>query len=179
MKTISKINSGIIPKFHQYLCKTFFWIAGCLIFSIAFIISYDVAMRYFFNRPTSWATDFAEYFLLYGTFLSASWILKLDGHVKVTVLQEFLGARARLILEIINSVIGAVACAVLSWQGFHDTWDTYIQGILQIRPITIPKWIIMWVIPFGLLLFSSYFLRNFFGQLSQLKSFKIAGKSEN
>ena len=100
----------------------------------------------------------------------------MNGHVKVTVLQELLGDKARLVLEIINSLIGTVACAVLSWQGFYDTWETCVQGILKIRPVTVPKWTIMWVIPFGLLLFSSYFLRNLIGLLPQLKNFTTAGK---
>ena len=176
MKTIKKIDPNFFLKIHEYLCKVFFWIGGCLIFSIAFITSYEVGMRYFFNKPTSWAIDFAEYFLLYGTFFGAAWILKLDGHVKVTVLQELLGRKAKLVLEIINSFIGTVSCAVLSWQGFHDTWETFAQGILRIRPVTIPKWTIMWVIPFGLLLFSSYFLKNFISLVLQLKNNPAAEK---
>lgn len=171
MKKIIKSATNIFIKFHEYFCKIFFWIGGCLIFSVAFITSYEVGMRYFFNKPTSWAIDFSEYFLLYGTFFGAAWILKLDGHVKVTVLQELLGGRIKLVLEIVNSLIGTVACAVLSWQGFYDTWETFMQGILRIRPVTVPKWTIMWVIPFGLLLFSSYFLRNLIRLLPQFKNY--------
>jgi len=154
---------------HEYLCKAFFWIGGCLICSIAFTVSYEVGMRYFFNRPTSWAIDFAEYSLLYGTFFGAAWILKMEGHVKVTVLQELLGPKARVIVDFMNSIIGAVACGILFWRGTLDTWDTYVRGVLHIRPVTVPKWLLMWIIPFGLLLFGSYFVRNAFSLFSQMR----------
>ena len=48
-------------KIYDSICKCFFWVGGLLLFAAAFITSYDVIMRYFFIKPTSWANDFVEY----------------------------------------------------------------------------------------------------------------------
>lgn len=157
-------------KFHEQFCKACYWAGGILLFIMAFTVSYDVFMRYFLTRPTSWSIDFAEYTLLYSTFLAAAWLLKMDGHVKVSVLQEKLGKKMRLVLDIINSVIGAIACAILTWVGAKETIESYVQNVLIIRPVTVPKWLILWVIPFGFFLFFTYFIRNIFSLASELRS---------
>lgn len=163
-------------KIHEKLCESCFWIGAIILFLIAFTTSYEVAVRYFFNRPTSWAIDFGEYFLLYSTFLTLAWILKLDGHIKVTLIQERLGTRSRLTLDIVNSFIGAIACGVLTVIGVIETRDIIFRSVLHIRPVTIPKWIVMWIVPFGLFLFCTYFLRTAFSLISQLRSLKSTSR---
>ncbi len=54
--------------FHEKLCQGLFWAGGILLFLAAMATCYDVFMRYFFNRPTSWSIDFVEYTLIYSTF---------------------------------------------------------------------------------------------------------------
>jgi C4-dicarboxylate transporter, DctQ subunit len=165
-----KPRESKILKFHDQLCKGCYWVGGVMLFIMAFTVSYDVFMRYFFTRPTSWSIDFAEYILLYSTFLAAAWLLKMDGHVKVTVLHDKLGKKAQLVMDIINSVIGAMACVIMTWVGAKETVESYLQNVLIIRPVTVPKWVILWVIPFGFFLFFTYFIRNIFSFVSQLRS---------
>jgi C4-dicarboxylate transporter DctQ subunit len=154
---------------HDFLSKGCFYIGALLLFLMAITTSYDVAMRYFFVRPTSWALDFNEYILCYSTFFAAAWILKLDAHVKVSIILERFGAKGQRILNAVNSVIGALACVVLTWRTAIDTWDTYVEHVLIIRPVIVPKWAVLWVIPFGFLLLGLYFVRNAFFFLSSRK----------
>jgi C4-dicarboxylate transporter DctQ subunit len=165
-----KPRENKILELHEQLCKGCYWAGGILLFIMAFTVSYDVFMRYFFTRPTSWSIDFAEYILLYSTFLAAAWLLKMDGHVKVTVLHDKLGKKAQRVLDMINSVIGALACGILTWVGAKETVESFIDKVLIIRPVTVPKWAILWVIPFGFFLFLTYFLRNIFALLSECPS---------
>ncbi len=165
-----KKSGNKIFKFHEKFCKGCYWAGGILLFIMAFTVSYDVFMRYFFTRPTSWSIDFAEYILLYSTFLAAAWLLKTDGHVKVTVLHDKLGKKAQRFLDIINSIIGALACAVMTWVGAKETVESYLANVLIIRPVTVPKWMILWVIPFGFFLFFTYFVRNIFDLSSEGRS---------
>lgn len=146
-------------KAHDYLCNTCYTIGGILLFFTAFTTSYDVFVRYFFNSPTIWSVDYVEYSLLFSTFLAAPWLLKIDGHVKVTFIHERLSKRTKTLVDIFNYSVGAIVCGILAWEGTMDTWESYIKGTLIVRPITIPKWVIMWVIPFGLFLLCTYFVR--------------------
>ena len=166
-------------KGHERLCKTCFWIAGTLLFTTAFTTTYDVCVRYFLNSPTNWSIDFVEYTLLYCTFLGAAWILKLDGHVKVTLIYDKLPPKIKLALDVFNMGVGALACGILTWQGAVEAWDAYVNHILIIRPITVPKWTIMWVIPFGLFLFCTYFVRNFFILWSDWRSGRTESRQED
>lgn len=165
-----RILGNYLIKFHDYLSKGCFYAGGLMIFFMSLMISYDVAMRYFFIRPTSWATDFGKYIICYSTFMAAGWILKLDGHVKITILSERLGIKMRLLLNTLSSMIGAVACFIIMWQGFVDSWDLYRRNVLIIRPVIVPKWLIIWIIPFGILLLCIYFTRNVFLFLSEFRS---------
>jgi TRAP-type C4-dicarboxylate transport system permease small subunit len=157
-------------KIHDHVSKGCFYVGAIMLMAIALTTSYDVTMRYFFTRPTVWANDFGKYFLCYSTFLAAAWILKLDGHVKVTIVAERLGPSARCVLNIANSMIGALACLILLWRGIIDTWGAFAKDILIIRPVVVPKWLILWIIPFGLILLCLYFIRNVFANLSELRS---------
>ena len=155
---------------HDSVSKGCFYIGAILLFLMAFMTSYDVAMRYFFVRPTSWALDFNEYILCYSAFFAAGWILKLDAHVKVTVISERLSPKGQSLLNLINSLIGASVCGILVRRTAIDTFDAYRQGVLIIRPIVVPKWMILWVIPFGFGLLGLYFFRNIFRHGTDFKS---------
>jgi C4-dicarboxylate transporter DctQ subunit len=165
-----KLHVGRILKIHEHLCHGLFWAGGFLLFFAALATCYDVSMRYIFNRPTSWSIDFVEYCLLYSTFLGAAWILKMDGHVRMTIFLDKLETNRRRWAEITNSIIGGLACLFLAVQGTIETWDAYSRGIIIVRPVAVPKWTILWVIPFGLFLFCTYFARNVFSLLSQKRS---------
>jgi C4-dicarboxylate transporter, DctQ subunit len=160
--------------FHEKLCQGLFWAGGILLFLGAMTTCYDIFMRYFFNRPTSWSIDFVEYTLIYSTFFGAAWILKEDGHVKMTILTDHLRPRKRAQVEIVNSTIGALACLILCAQGVIETWGAIADRIVIVRPVPVPKWAILWVIPFGLFLFATYFIRNLFTQISRLRTEKRA-----
>jgi TRAP-type C4-dicarboxylate transport system permease small subunit len=99
----------------------------------------------------------------------------MGNHVRVNLLDQKVGKRTRIILDFFTATIGAVVCAIVAWQGAIDTLDAYIREVLIVGPVTVPKWLITWIIPFGLLLFSSYFLRNafrFFYELVSISSIK-------
>ena len=156
--------------FHEKLCRGLFWAGGALLFLAAMATCYDIFMRYFFNRPTAWSIDFVEYTLLYSTFFGAAWILKEDGHVKMTILSDRLQPGRRRQVEIVNLSIGALACLILAAQGVIETWGAIADRIIIVRPVPVPKWAILWVIPFGLFLFATYFIRNLFSLISRMKS---------
>jgi TRAP-type C4-dicarboxylate transport system permease small subunit len=158
-----------VLRVHDYLCDGCFWIGGFLLFIMVFTTTYDVIMRNLFSRPTRWSIDFAEYSLMFSCFLAAAWLCKTDNHIKITMVQEKLEKKAKLKLEIFNFSIGAITCALLAWRGAIDLLDAIEQKTLITRSLTIPKWLLFWVIPFGLFLFSTYFIRNVFSLISQLK----------
>lgn len=145
-------------------------LAAWMMFAMALIVTYEVCVRYFFNSPTMWVNDFTDYIMLYSTFMVAAWLLKQEGHVRLTFLQEHLSSRANNIMNVINNFLGAIACMLLFYYGVVDVCDAIAKKIELARPIPVPKYLIIGVIPFGLLLFSLQFLRRAFGALTELKA---------
>ena len=80
-------------------------IVACLSIIFAFIILYDVVMRYAFNAPTRWAFDvttqmYAFYFVMLG-----GYALKHQSHVRVDLITETFSDGLRRMVEIAGYVI--------------------------------------------------------------------------
>jgi TRAP-type mannitol/chloroaromatic compound transport system permease small subunit len=68
-----------------------------------FVYYYEVIARYVFNSPTNWAHE--SMFLMFGMqyLLSGAFALRDDAHVRVDVLYEKLGERAKAVTDVITS----------------------------------------------------------------------------
>jgi TRAP-type C4-dicarboxylate transport system permease small subunit len=163
-------QTGIfLLRVHDRICDGCYRVAAWMIFSMAVIMCYEVLVRYFFNRPTIWVADFTDYIMLYSTFFISAWLLKHDGHVRLTILYEHLSKRSRQISDMINSFIGAIVCGFVFWYSARDTWDAVKKSISLPRAVPVPKYLILGVISFGCLLLLVQFLRNGFKFLRDLE----------
>jgi C4-dicarboxylate transporter DctQ subunit len=147
-----------------------FYFGAFLLFVMTMSIGYEVTVRYFFLRPTVWALDFSEYILVYSTFLAAPWILKNNGHTSITLLIDILSEKVRNIFLFCSSLVGALVCAVITYSGAIDTWQAASRGTMIVRPVVVPKFIILWIIPFGFFLVFWYFVRLLIGYCKSPKS---------
>jgi TRAP-type C4-dicarboxylate transport system permease small subunit len=154
---------------YDYLCDGCFRISGWMIFGMALSIGYDVLMRYFFKRPTAWVADFADYTLLYTTFLASAWLLKHDEHVNLTILIDHLSPMSRRVMRIITSFFSAIVCGFIIWYGVAESWEALERSMKMDRAIPIPKYFIFAIIPFGCLLLFIQFVRNAINSLTGLK----------
>src|SRR4030042_6749591 len=159
----------IFLRVHDRLCDGGAHVSAWLMLAMALIISYEVVVRYFFDRPTIWVVDFSDYIMLYSTFFVSAWLLKHDGHIRLTILLEYLSPRSQRIIDTINSFIGAAVCGFVMWYGVADVLDAVDKSIVLPRPIPVPKSLILGVIPFGCLLLFVQFLRKGFKILASLK----------
>jgi TRAP-type C4-dicarboxylate transport system permease small subunit len=117
--------------------------------TMAVWITYEVLMRYFLERPTIWAVDLSEYTMLWAAFLGAPWVLRREGHVRVEVFIERMSTRRQRGLGVLTSVLGAVVCAIFTWQSAVTVWDFYVRGIVVAREWQVPQWLLYLVIPLG------------------------------
>ncbi len=117
-----------------------------------------------------WVLEGTEYALLYITFLVAAWLLKKEGHVKVDIVLNQLGPRARAILNFATSIILAVLCLLLVWYGAQSTLENFQKGLLSVRYYELPKFVFLIIIPVGsffLLIQSLKRTCNHFRQIKQ------------
>jgi len=140
------------------ICLT--WL-GCLLMLFSLVsVCIDVLMRYFFNNPSGWILQISEYILLYIPFLSAAYVLKEDGHIKVDILVGILNQKTQDLFETITSLLGAGFLLILTYYGFVVTHDFYIRKVLTLKYLKIPEFLVIMVIPAGCLLFALQFIRR-------------------
>ena len=129
-------------------------IAGIILIYMMLSVCVDVVMRYFFNMPTIWVVEVAAYCLLFITFLVAAWVLKREGHVKIELLLDRMRPGGQNLLNGITSIIAAIVFLVITWYGIKITWNLYQTNFIVNTVLMPPKFIIMFIIPLGTLLFS-------------------------
>ena len=144
-------------------------IAGLLLVFMMFSICYEVVLRYFLFSPLTWVTEISEYILLYATFLGAPWVLKKDAHVKVDIVLARLGFKTRVIVNLVTSLISIGVCLVLVWFGTQMSLDLYQRGIPVIKSLSVPKFLLVGIIPFGGLFLAVQFIRRIYDYSLALK----------
>ena len=147
-RAVEKINNAITS------------ISAISIFLLNCIVLYDVILRYFFNKPTIWASEISIYLLLLMTFISAAYTLQIDGHVSCNILTEKVGPKVSRIFFLIASPFGLMFCVILGWEVWRLFFMAYKEKWISSHALGIPLKYPYFVMPVGtLLLIVTYFLK--------------------
>ena len=134
---------------------------------MALVVSYNVLMRYFVGKPPVWATEITEWILLYATFLAAAWVLKEDGHVRIDVVLIRLSQKKQYVLSVVVCVLGTLTCGFFAYHGAKAVYSLYKRDVIMMGMILMPKYILVAVIPLGILLSFIQFIRILKGLLGR------------
>ena len=133
----------------DYIIKYMAYLAAALLVFIAFAITCDVLLRYTFNSPLLWVFEATEYSLLIMTFLAATWVLKIDQHVKLDLVLIAFQRKTRARINAFTSLVMAAVCLVTAWSSGHFTLYLFQNGITITKYYTIPQFLIFIFIPMG------------------------------
>ena len=144
----------------------FAFLAGAIFIYLMLSVTVEaVVLRYFFGTTTDWIREVAGYTLVFITFMGAPWVLKTEGHVKMDLLLERLKPRPQAVLNIITSVVAAIACLVITWYGLMVTWDDFQTGYFVVSALEPSYWYLIAIIPIGTFLLFIQLLRRISGFL--------------
>jgi TRAP-type C4-dicarboxylate transport system permease small subunit len=79
------------------------------------------------------------------------------------------------VLDVITYTLSGLACVALFYYTAAYTLDSLIEGVTDIRAVTVPKWTVYIVIPIGSLLLIIQFFRMAASKLSELNPTTIPG----
>jgi len=102
-------------------------VAGLLILITAFLVGYEVIVRYVFNSPTLWTFDVTIFLIMYSAFLGSAFTLREGKHVRLEFFTNWLqryGLPSR-ILSILSNVIIIVFWLLATYTAFRDTITAY------------------------------------------------------
>lgn len=111
-----------IDKVTAWFGKAFAW----LVLLMAFGMGYEVAMRYLFNAPTSWAFDMS--YILYGTLfmVGGAYTLSRNAHVRGDFLYRLwtprTQAKVELVLYFLFFFPGILALMISGWKYAARSW---------------------------------------------------------
>ena len=87
----------------------------------------EVVLRYGFNSPTQWVheTTIATTAVCFA--FGGAYCLALDRHIRVVLLYDALSPGARRWFDVVISIVGALACALMAWA----SWDLAHGGFVS------------------------------------------------
>jgi TRAP-type C4-dicarboxylate transport system permease small subunit len=144
------------------------FLAGVLLIFLMLSVTLEVALRYFWGRPTSWVVEIAGYILLFIPFLVAAWVLKREGHVKMDLVLSRFSMKTQSLVNAITSIVSAIICLVLTWFGAKAA--LYFIGYQTPTVLMLPKSMIIAIIFIGSFLLSIQFLRRAYGYLGSWRT---------
>jgi C4-dicarboxylate transporter, DctQ subunit len=144
--------------------------AGVILVFIVAAVCYTIGMRFFFKQTTIWIIQTTEYALLWIVFLATAWLLREGGHITTDIIYVHLTEKARLYLNLVMSLVGGVACAIMVYFGTAYLIDCITNSVTDVRAVTVPKSSIFFIIPLGSLLLTLQFFRMAWDRLLDIRA---------
>jgi C4-dicarboxylate transporter, DctQ subunit len=163
-KRASRINKNMMlnkaGKIFDKINYWFSWVGGLLIVIAMIIIFVDVVMRYIWNKPSISVYYYSEYILLYSTFMAASYVLKIDRHIRVDIIYHFISNKAKIILYLISNLFGFIYTLFLFYLSSEMVYTAFLRGTKFSTPMEHYQFPVLAIIPFGCFLLSIQWIRR-------------------
>jgi TRAP-type C4-dicarboxylate transport system permease small subunit len=126
-------------------------LAGFATLAVVLLISYDVTMRYFFDRPQIFVDEVASFLEVLIVFGGAAYTFRIGGHVRVDLVTGLLRPAARAWLRVVTLGLGVGLLAVVIWVTSQSALAAWRYGRVS-AVMLYPLWWPMLLIPAGLAL---------------------------
>lgn len=144
---------------------------------MALAITFEVVVRRIFSAPTIWVVDASGFALLWIAFLAAPWLVRHDGHIRITFLTDRTSASAQTVLAIITSTAGAAVMVVMLWLTWNGTLDSYVRNVHTVGTWEIPQYLVWMVMPVGSLFTCIEFVRSAWVDAGRLRAGRISRRT--
>ena len=126
-------------------------LAGFATLAIVLLVSYDVLMRYFFDRPQLFVDEVASFLQVLLIFGGAAYTFRVGGHVRVDLITGHVRRGMRAWLRLGTLVLGVAFLSVVIWVTAQSALTAYWYGRVS-AVMLYPLWLPMACIPAGLAL---------------------------
>jgi TRAP-type C4-dicarboxylate transport system permease small subunit len=126
-------------------------LAGFATLAIVLLVSYDVLMRYFLNRPQLFVDEVASFLQVLLIFGGAAYTFRVGGHVRVDLITGLVRPAVRAWLRLGTLVLGVAFLTVVIWVTTQSAFTAWHYGRVS-AVMLYPLWLPMACIPAGLVL---------------------------
>jgi TRAP-type C4-dicarboxylate transport system permease small subunit len=126
----------------------------CMLATIAagLVLTYSVIVRSWLRWSTDWQDEISVFLLVAATFLSASYVQSVRGHIAIGVLQGFLPERLNRIRLVLIDLICLLFVGVFTWQSWLLFLEAVASGEVTDSAWAPPLWIPYSFMTFGMTL---------------------------
>jgi TRAP-type C4-dicarboxylate transport system permease small subunit len=149
--------------------RTVSLVSGLAVLAIVALISYDVLMRYFLDRPQLFVDELASFLQVLVIFGGLAHTYRMGGHVRVDLLTSHLRAPVRAWLRAAGLLIGSAFLLVVVWTTAQSALTAYRYGRVS-AVMLYPMWVPMLIIPAGLALMAAAMLVTLARQVLALRA---------
>ena len=132
-----------------------FALGAALLAATGAMLTYEVAARYFFIRPTIWAAELSQLCLIWGCMLTMPRVLAMGRHITVNAVTDLLPVGVQLWCKRLALVAVIVFSAIVAVWGFEIFWDSFVRGRTTGSLLNLPVWIAELAIPAGFALLTA------------------------
>jgi len=126
-------------------------LAGFATLAVVLLISYDVTMRYFFDKPQIFVDEVARFLEVLIVFGGAAYTFRIGGHVRVDLVTTLLRPAVRAWLRVLTLAVGVAFLAIVIWVTTQSALAAWRYGRVS-AVMLYPLWWPMLLIPAGLAL---------------------------
>jgi C4-dicarboxylate transporter DctQ subunit len=119
-----------------------------LVTSLLFI---NIIYSFIKGSTLPWASEFAQYIMVWVVFIGASTLMRTAGHVTMDLIARFLSKKAMLYLDMFVYTVVSVFLFYLAYIGWDMTLDVYRTGQTMINIALSMAWVYL-AFPVGVLL---------------------------
>jgi len=157
-----KILRELMQKIED-LNRMLYYASSVAIVLSAFILTYEVIVRYILRIPTIWEIETSVYLTVMATYLGAAYGLKDGAHINIDLITRLLPKKFTEKLSVATSLLSLAFCVILAWKGWVMWWEATAKGwrseSLWGPPLTIPYFFL----PLGVSLLSIQYVVLIFG----------------
>ncbi len=130
----------------------------------------DVIGR-FFKHPIFGSVELVGFLATIVVAAALPYTYKVDGHVGVEILVRLLSKKAQVCIDIFTRVLSFILFSLVTWQMFLYAKDIHETGEVSMN-LEFPIYYIVYLLAFGLLIFSVTILETILGNIKQLRELK-------
>lgn len=137
--------------------------AVCLLI-LAVMISYEVGVRYFTGKPTTWILQISVYLSMAIGFLGAAYALKRDSHFAITFFVDLLSEHKKRILRVFTNLLCIAYSITFIVKGLEMAYTSYKYEDVSTGLLAVPLWIPGLLLPLGGFLLALQFFNKLMDQ---------------
>jgi TRAP-type mannitol/chloroaromatic compound transport system permease small subunit len=139
------------------------------IYFLAFLLLYDVTMRFAFNDPTIWCHELALHIFGAYAILAGPYVLLHDEHVKIDIIYNRFSPRGKAIIDSFTYLFFFMYIGLLFWHGSTiAARSVELRQTVSPSPWASPVWPVKLTIPLAAFLMLAQGLANY------IRTFRLA-----